>query len=243
MSNPKELGHLTHMTLKIDLPIPMDFDMEYNKLVLLCGTNGSGKSLVLKLSWLFNTVMSLGLGKKLMGLTKTSFEGLVQFTFDNTFDNQNFNGMIKAEYENGNIVIGLDHGKVLSLEIITADTVNSVPTPIFMSTEMRTFDQIKRFFQLSKLSKIEDDILNYYKLYDVTYVEFLKKKINGSYILSEDFKDRLKVFDLGKYDMQSLQMTDDTMYFTNSKEEQIELTTLSKGEQSIVNMFLGGGGD
>jgi hypothetical protein len=241
MSKPTDLGHLKHMTLKIDLPIPMDFDMEYQSLVIMVGANGTGKSLILKLTWVLNTIMGIGIAKKISKLN-LPVENLAQFTFDKSFENQNFNGMIKADYEHGQIVVGLDHGKVLSLDISSADEVDSVPTPIFMSTEMRTFDQIKRFLQLSKLSKNEDDILNFYKLYDITYVEFLKRKIGNNYILSEAFKERLSSFDLGKYDIQSLQMTDDTMYFTNSKEEQIELTTLSKGEQSIVNMFIGGGG-
>jgi hypothetical protein len=238
MSNPKELGHLKHMTLKIDLPIPMDFDMDYNKLVLLVGTNGSGKSLVLKLSWLFNTVMSLGLGQKLMAHVKTSFEELVQFTFDNTFDNQNFNGMVKGEFENGSLIIGLDHGKVQSLEMQMGDEIEEIPTPIFMSTELRTFDQIKRYLQLEKMSKTQDDILEFYKLYDVTFMETMKRKLQSHYELPQKIKDILPSYDLEKYDIQSIQMTDETLYFTNSKGDQRDLCTLSKGEQSLINMFL-----
>ncbi len=242
MAKPTDLGHLITMALKIDAPIPMDVDLEFRELVLFCGKNGTGKSLILKLSWVLGTIMGMSVVKKMLLTTgmdpKIDIESLSQYTFDKSFDDQNFNGTIGANYEQGSISITLEHGKVLSVDVTLAPEVNSCPPTIFMSTNMRTFDQITQYLKIAKIVDTEDKMTEFYKLYDIAYIKFLQVKLEKGLTATPKFKDTLKQFELEKLELETIEMTDESVYYTNTKGQRLELTTLSKGEQSIINMFL-----
>ena len=57
----KAFGNLNNIKLNITLPIEMNSDIDINKLTLMTGKNGSGKSLILKLSWLMTIYASIDL--------------------------------------------------------------------------------------------------------------------------------------------------------------------------------------
>lgn len=242
MKPEKPLGQLKSMTIKIDSPIPLTIDnMEFNKLVLLTGLNGTGKTLIMKLNWTLATVFGVHILKGTLPPAiggSMNLEELTQYTFDHSFDDQNFNGMIAAEYDHGNISIGIDHGKVLSVNTSMDPQVEYSTPVIYMSTNMRTFEQIKQYLKIRKVVESEERMVDFYKLYDIAYIKFLQSKIDKSYTLSESSKEELKKFDLEKYDIQQVYINDDSVFWINSKDEHTDLSTLSKGEQSMINMLL-----
>lgn len=242
MKKSLNLGHVKNMIVKIDTPIPMDLDMEFKALCLLVGTNGIGKSLILKLNWVLGTIVGIAVMKKMMigkgGDIDIDIEKLSQYTFDKSFEDQDFNGTIGADYENGSILVTLDNGKIISVAINLDPEVTSAPPTIFMSTNMRTFDQIKQYLKIEKMVESEEQLTDFYKLYDIAYVKFLQNKIGEGYVANTKFKNTLKGFDLEKLELESIEMTDESVYYTNAKGQRLDLSTLSKGEQSIINMFL-----
>lgn len=236
------LGHVKNMIVKIDTPVPMNIDMEFKALCVMVGSNGSGKSLILKLNWVLGTIIGIAVMKKVMtskgGDIDIDIEKLSQYTFDKSFDDQDFNGTIGADYENGNILVTLENGKIISVVTTLDPELNLAPSPIFMSTNMRTFDQIKQYLKIEKMVESEEQLTDFYKLYDIAYVKFLQNKIGEGYIANTKFKNTLNGFDLEKLELESIEMTDESIYYTNAKGQRLELSILSKGEQAIINMLL-----
>ena len=243
IKDPISIGSMTQMRVHIDAPLKMDADLDIQNLVLLCGANGSGKSLALKLNWIVNMV-TLILVKHRSIKTTPFFNDVIQKLFDKSFDAQNFNGTVGADYDSGSTVsIILEKGKVKDvLSYIDCD-ITEAPTPIFMSTDMRTFESIHRYLAISKsLPKDSDEILNHYKIYDCTYVDLLKTKIGSEFLVTPALENTFKQFDLESKNFESFHYDPDKNIFcikVKDKPEIIDLATFSKGEQSIINISLG----
>lgn len=246
-----KLGQVKHLYIKIDKPIKMEAEIDYNNIAIFVGQNGSGKTLLLKLIWVtsFISLSFIEARKK-----KQNFNTLElgQFTFDSCFDNQIFNGTIKTYYNNGDLEIILDNGKIQDIIINFDDTIDSASFPIFMSKDLRTFDNIHRYLKLRKTLKINGnlnvnlleefkELQGFYKLYDIMYVERLLTQLkHQEYEVTQKFKDTLSNYDLDKLKIKSFGFNeiDSYFYYLNEDDDKINLSTLSAGEQSLINIFL-----
>lgn len=250
MKTNKELGYIKELSLDIDSPISMKMPtFDFNNLTLLCGTNGSGKSLILKLVWCASMI---GEGYINAMLQQVSFNtDNVQYIFDKSFSNQNFNGKMNFIFEDGNnIAIEIEKGKVIDINISFAkDLIPSGP-PVFMSTETRTFDDITRYLQVRKMigitgqidasnASLFEKVLDMYKLYDAMFIERLISKLSKPFILKKALKDTLKNYEI-KEEIESIGFDEgkSELYFINSKAEVKLLRNLSKGEQALINMTI-----
>ena len=234
----KPIGNIRSMTFKLEDP-PLNIDeMELREIMILVGSNGSGKSLVLKFNWALAMITHSTIGARKMGAPITVNE-TAQFVLDNTFVDQNFTGKVECFFENGTTSVELKDGKVTSAGVDLDPGVNSCPTPIFMSTDLRTFEQIKQFLKMEKMAGGDKEkMLESYRLYDITYIESLKMKLSGGLTLPSAFRDIMKNYELDKYDFREFFIEDETVKFKNGEGKARDLATLSKGEQSLVNMFL-----
>lgn len=241
MKETRSIGHVRTMTIKLDSP-PFDIDkMEFRALSLFVGQNGSGKSLVLKLNWMINAVAMTITGAKRMGVPFDS-KALAQFTVDNTFVDCEFTGIVGAEWDNGVMEIILNAGKVEEVIMVIDDDV-TVPPPVFMSTDMRTFDQINQYLKFRKmLGGDQQKLLEMYRLYDFMYVESLIPRMKKGIKVGKQLKATFERFEpMGDYKFRSFHITDDEdeMVYATYKDEKVRsLATLSKGEQSLINMFI-----
>ena len=230
-----KLGHIGHMKIKTDQPVKMDFDMEYNQLVLICGTNGSGKSLVMKYNWALSTIASVMTNAAAMS---PPLDKVAQEIFDGTLEDQNINGKLSADFGNAKLELTFENGKVKSSKFHRDDDeVGIAPTPVFMSTVTRTFSQIQQYLQLEKAVG-QEKMLKTYRLYDVVFVEKMKAALSKKIKLSENIKTALDNMDMGKHDIQELTLEDETFFFFNKAGKKTNVSTLSNGEQSILNMIL-----
>lgn len=219
------------MTLTLTNP-KMDIDMEFNQILILVGQNGTGKTLVMKLSWALTTAASVA-----FAVPTQKLETVLQTILDSTFDAQDFDGFMSITYTEGSVLSAtLIKGQVVSAEVIFSPKAKQFPPPIFMSSTMRTFDQIKNFL---KTKKLVPDISQLYKLYDIVYVELLSAKLSGGWPIPPALESRLPDYNLDKYDMKTFYIDDESVWFENSEGSRTDLTTLSAGEQSILNMFIG----
>lgn len=234
----KDVGSIKLITLKIVKPFEMDTEIEYKNLSLFVGANGSGKTFVLKMTWFLNMVAATIIKKEGLEGTGNTVEDVVQYTLDKSFDNpEEFEGSIGIDYDNGSVGVIFMAGKIINISS-DLDGIDTMPIPIFMSKDTRTFNQMKMILQIRKLVEREDKILETVKLYDYSFVMMIEAKLKHGYKLDDKFKETLEKFDMEKYDIQSFKMMDNSFWFTNSKGKDRELTTLSAGEQSIINMFL-----
>lgn len=235
----KDLGHIKDMAINIDKPIKMDIpSMEFKSIMITVGQNGSGKSLVLKINWAVATIISTVVNAKAMGVPVDSTM-IAQYVMDNTFTDQNFNGEIIANFDNGIIELVIEEGKIVRAGCEVDPMVKQVSTPIFMSTDMRTFDQIKTYFKMQEMLKSDEKMLEMYRLFDIVYVKMLEQKLKGGWNATNGFKDSINGFTgMEKYTYDSFHIEDGDVKLMDEDGEVRSLCTFSKGEQSLINMIL-----
>lgn len=230
----KALGHIKTMKIDTDQPAEMKFDMEYNTLMLICGKNGTGKSLVMKYSWALSTIASIMVNG---GSIAPPLKTVAQDILNGTLEDQNINGELGIVFERGNISVTLENGIVTKADFHCDDNVTAAAVPVFMSKVTRTFSQIQQYLKLEKeVGQVK--MSKMYRLYDMLYIEKLKHHLTNGFKLPENIKTALDNMDMAKHDIQELILENETIYYLNKKGEKKSMSTLSDGEQSLVNMTL-----
>lgn len=253
-----QIGKLTQLALNIDTPLKMDSSVDYNNGInIMVGQNGTGKTLVLKLNFALGTIMAIEIANSRTAQNykaperamkwkevpeSFNIEKLAQYVFDNTFTDQNFNGTIEAKWEKGSLSLDINTGTVI-LAIAKYGPEIDTPTPvIFMSSEFRTFDAINQYFKIKAKCETDEEMLQFFKLYDLMYCKMLQQRIGESYEIPEPIQEALTGMMGEKWDIKSLSCKSDGFYFTRENGEERNCASLSKGEQAILNMMLGAGG-
>lgn len=233
----KDLGNIMKLSIHIDQPMKIDFDMEFQKLCLLVGLNGSGKSMMLKLHWALETIaVSVIHAKKAEQALDT--KEVAQYVMDNTFSDQNFNGSITAYFTNGTLEIVLDKGKIIRASHEIDPEVKDAGVPIFMSANLRKFSEIDKYLKLEKMIGVEK-MTEMYRLYDVVFIQKMKAKLANGYKAPKSFKDGMLKFDgMEKHEFESFCIENDSVKFVDKSGIKRSLSSLSDGEQSLVNMVL-----
>lgn len=231
----KELGQMIQFNVDIDQPMNLKADLDVNGLNLYAGKNGSGKSLILKMTWALATIMVFKINRN--ETSESEMFQITQYVWDNTFEDNNFNGIVGATHPGGKIILVFKNGKIESLVINVAKSIINAPSPLFLSVTMRTFDEIEKFFKLQDKIGI-DSMPEYYKLYDSVYAHKLKQKFEKGITVNKKIEDILNEFELERYDMKSFGYKNDKFIYTNSVGEEKFISALSKGEQSLLNMKL-----
>lgn len=233
--NIKDFGTVKELTLNLTKPIQSSYNIEMNKLNLMVGKNGVGKSLMLKLVWLLSAFASI----KLMSIkdSRIDFNSIIQEFIDKTFDDNDFTGEVKIKAPGGSVKIEIDEGKIVYSLFDIAPSIKEIPFPIYMSSITRTFEQIEKFLRLEK-DLGQSKIFDYYKMYDICFCQMIKNKYSQGILMTNKLKESLKDFDLEKHEIESVIFKNDKFYFINKKKEEKALTSLSTGEQSLINMLL-----
>lgn len=238
--NPKELGNLQTLKLDLDTPIKINSEVTLNQLNIMVGENASGKSLMLKTVYACGTIMGMShMYDNKPELKSRPLSEITQYVFDNTFQDQNFHGAVTATYINGSLNAHFEKGKVTAVIRDIKKTVNVVPATVFMSSNMRTFAAMDSYLALWESLSEKEDILKYYRLYDVGYVEMIKRKLPFS--IDEELSEVLKSFEPnGKMkDISSIFIRNGGFMYSTRSGEEARLATLSNGEQAMINIMVG----
>lgn len=233
-----ELGKIVNLDYRFGDPINITIDMSLNELTFLVGPNGSGKTLVLKFQWFiasvaYSLVMSKNLG------TSFSTDHLTQYLFDNTFvDPEDFTGEIIGHFENATVQVTVDEGKIVGV-IENLDKITSASSPVFMSKDMRTFENLDQYIKVKESLDNPEDIMKFYKLYDSMFAEQMIVKAEKGHVIPEELKNMFKMYNLDKLNLDSLTIIDGKFHYVNTAGESKKLSKLSAGEQSLIVMFLG----
>jgi len=261
----KTLGHVKHMKISNTGPGMLEqfknLDMDFNSLIILVGHNGSGKSLILKLTWALSTILNNIIISDVHKIPVRDDIKMAKFILDNTFTNQDITGDIHFEFECGStLLIKMLKGDII--DCISTYNSNLQPTgqPQFMSTNIRLFTNIVAYLKFKKALGISNDMSKFtedelkklcdmYRIYDIIYMELLFRKIDSGIISQPSLKlgELPKLNEMiNKFDGFNLEIADITMDYANSdimykdaSNNVKSLTSLGNGHQSIINMFLG----
>ena len=220
-------------SISVDIENILHFDdINLNKVTLLTGMNGTGKTMVLKCVWIMNLLASTYSKSDLKNTQLFS-----QFVLDNSFDNQTFSGSIIAKWSTLVLALRFTDGNVEAFE---AEVLGKAEYefPIFMSKEMRLFSDITSYLKIKEELKVDINteeglikITKFYKIYDVFLVERLLNRL--PYKLTSQETGSLKE-DLKK-EIKSLSLQGTQIMYTDEKGT-FSTLTLSAGEQSLLNL-------
>lgn len=224
-------------------PFAADFGtIEFNKLTLMTGLNGTGKTFLLVYSYVLTEIAGLVVA----GLDGENLKIGSQFIMEKCFSQIDTTGEISGNFGDGNkITLKMEDGKILSVGVTGFKDVTDVARIKYMSSAMRTFDTIKAYLRLrqvalDKLGNYESmatEMLETYRLYDFKYMETL--------IASMPFKHPNLIENLEKFDIKDKVTAIDVdlvagdffvLYEDGTKKY---MTSFGKGHQSIFNMVMG----
>ena len=254
------MAHLDKITIQLDGSTGFNMgvkDMQMNELNLLVGTNGSGKSFVLRQTFILGFI-GLTYHNSLLAGVPTDPVELANFVVSRTFTEPDFTGLVEGVFTNdAYIEYRMDKGVVIECNIanITKDT-KPFPGIKFLSAEMRTFDDISTYLRMRKriapsMQKQLDEaqlkeLCDEFKIYDVIQIEGMINAAPITYTSSIDFeaygiKNPPKTIDV------DLEKCD---FFVEEEGDILNspgpgaaagkrryARTYSKGEQSLFNMF------
>lgn len=223
-------------------------NMQFNKLNIICGVNGAGKSLINKLVWSSSLLICIYLNGV---INKSQCNKVFQLILDNTFSENDFNGETTCTFENLEIKFKLENGKITFLDIIHQEELEPTKIPIYMTKETRLFSSIVKYVNMKSIlglviprgSVLSEEILKLctlYKLPDILFMESLLNNLLTPFKVTEKILQNLKecgfTFEI------------DTIYFEptlkdikftelNSPDHK-SICILSDGEQSYLNMLI-----
>jgi len=238
----KTTGHVKTLAFNIDEPFKFKTEgIEFSKVALFCGPNGSGKTFVLITVWAFSTIAQM------IVMAYPSIAQLIvyaQYVFDNSFKDQNINGIMSMVFESGvTMTITFDKGKIIDFGHTGFEYVNTPIQTRFMSANMRTFNDIGPYLSLRNAydvygkEKMVEELCKTYRLYDVMYIEGLIARM--PYKIPTELQEALKKFDITETVTEFGVDLVKRDFYCIMDGKQKYMQTFGKGHQSIFNMLLG----
>ena len=223
-------------------------DIDFNKINIYVGQNGTGKTVLLKLAWLGTYITSNKILEERGFLPQNSIqEDFVNHTISKVFEDVDFNGKMVFNFENNlTTTVIFEKGICIDITFSNLTKENKVTNILFMSKELRLFTELVRYLKLRKrVNGTErimspaafEEILNDYKIYDALAVEHLLQN------LPLEFSEMISKVLVENYDFKKnptrLEVNLETCSFLlEYSDNTIEnVLKLGAGHQSILNMF------
>ena len=253
MNQKKQLGNIKSIELDITKPLQMKTqEMTLNQMMILVGTNGSGKTFILKMIWVLATQLMHYVYSR---SSKTLFDAKLnmQFLLDNTFTDNDITGTISIYYEKyaSLATIECEEGKVVSYKCHVDEDVEAGSQPVFMSKETRLQSDIIQYMKVKKMMGLapgmvtnETDfkkLLEMYRIYDIIFIEQMlhgiEHKMNSA--LLKVFSEAMEKFD-DKFIITGLRVdySKPDILYTDDKGVELSTGRLGAGHQSLMTMFM-----
>lgn len=227
-------------TISIRLKDFIDIDdLTMKELMLLVGTNGSGKTFVNKVVFALTNLATIAQVNNV-----TDMKPLANHVINGTFENVDFTGTMSLTYDNGaKVIVGLNEGEIINAYMLDVQEGDQFPSAIYMSSGMRLFSAMEHYLKLrTRLLKDEKmlheeatkELLEDYKLYDIIALE--KLIMSCPINLNQDY---LHGFEPAPYKWPlTLDVSDDRKKFVFNYPDgtQKQSSTLGSGEQALLNM-------
>lgn len=248
------LGQIKSLDIDITSPLKLTVKgMSPQRLTILVGANGTGKTLLMINSWCLAMAANTAILKRVKRSSKPLME-VVQQIYDRSFADQNFDGTVSALFESGfKISVAFAQGKVQGVSLGGVQENIAPLNAIYMSSNMRTFDAIGSYLKVRKhvlsdllrgstmqeaYESFLDTMNRDYKLYDVMYTECLIQRVPAEVTkvmqtLSDMMGEKLP------YKQFNVDLERGDFFLTDVEGGVKYLTTFGKGHQAAFNMFIG----
>lgn len=231
----RSTGHIRKMMLKLREPAMNMDSMDINKLNILIGANGAGKSFMLVTSWVFGHISSVIV---LAGLKGPALYSVVQFTVDNCYDIKSLTGEMGVVFDSGaEIYIRLDEGKVDTVKYSGYEDIKQTTGVSYLSSTMRTFEAISIYLKFRKMTDNNmQELLKTFKLYDLMQIESMIMKMPMK--PGPELLESLQLLVMpGKFTEFGVDLEHCDFYGVDDGKKRW-LSSFSKGEQAILNMSI-----
>jgi hypothetical protein len=166
-----------------------DMTINYNQINIVAGANGTGKSLLFKISWFMGFTLQLRQAYSIVldPNADTNFKKEAEDVFDMTFfDSQDLSGVVQISDRKEEVyiyTISFNNGKIKYFNLDIRDEekfkVGEITQVKYASKETRTFEGYERYLITKNNYKIDsfksiDDFKKFngiYKIYDILWYE------------------------------------------------------------------------
>lgn len=251
------VGQIKVIHIKVEGSMKMDLDINLNNktgletaaLTLLCGKNGSGKTVVMVNTWclgmIAQSIIAMSTNKI---INSSSVTDIAQTLYDNSFTEQDYDGTIGCEFTSGaTIEVKFDKGKIVSVNHANFDTITRGTQVIYLSSNTRLFNNIKHYLSSRKIILASNGnnkdymfqtICDSYKIYDASFIEGLIHKCPIT-IKDDMYKTLKDSYDFEDHITEVNVDLDKCDFIATMKDGSIKpLTRYSNGHQAILCMFL-----
>lgn len=232
----KSVGQIKTIKMNTTSPMKMEnLSIDHREMSIMVGQNGTGKTLMLK------TTYALGYIANGFALDQRIGAPFAQFVMDNTFEDQNFNGTIGAEFTCGaDISVIIKDGHVEKVEFQGLE--GKIPiNVVFMSSGMRLFSSMQLYLKMRRRlgdmphEALMVEMLKDFRLYDMTYIEGLIMK--APFEIPDYLMKAINNMDPDMEKIDSLGLDwDKPDFFIMQGEKKTYLSTLGNGHQALLNM-------
>lgn len=251
MPTTKTPGNINHITFDVTEPLQFkELNMDFKQMNIICGTNGTGKTFLLKINWIFATVMNTVAASREAN-QPVDAKLMLQYFIDKSFKDHNMTGTFDVEFDNDcKLVLDISGGSVFKAEVIIPKDVKSGGQPLFMSTAMRKFEDIVAYMKVKKMLGLDkgmpateegmEKLTELYFIFDIIAVERLFIVIDNL----EESHYKLLTETLKKFDETFIikDMTVDykkpDITYCNEEGTDSSVVLLGAGHQSLLNMVL-----
>ncbi len=171
-----------------------DFELELNKLNVMVGANGAGKTFLMKFAWFTSYALQMYKAALLFGGDKAedefakNFNKLFKWTFDRS---EEISGIAEVVDKKRTVSFQV-HFKAGELDFFNMDVgdkdkfkATDITNVQYNSKTARLFESLHQYLRLKKKFKIEslaqdgamDEICEFYKIYDVIWFENVIRKM------------------------------------------------------------------
>ncbi len=243
---PDVTGNFRNLNIIMSAPANMNFkDITVKELMVLVGTNGSGKTFALVSVYVLGFVLQTAVVMK--DQPQDILKTLAQFAVTHCYsDLENTTGVISGETIYGSsISITIDKGVVTDVQIVIPKETIKPSNVVYMSSNLRLFSNISMYLKLRKANtgirdtseEIIAKMLKDYKLYDVMTMERLLAHMPMA--TTPEMLEHFEKFDL-KEDITSfnVDLVQCEMYAVIGADKRKNLSSYGNGHQAMLNMII-----
>ena len=251
----KSFKGYTHLNIQMTSPLVLTCGIELKPLSVITGVNASGKSLILKLTWVANFFSTFIIADRCEnGETSNEYHvETLQYMLDNSFIAQDFSGTFCfsvrddiLSYALQSLSFDIECGVVTDVLVNIAPTVVEGINATFLSTYARDFSNITMYMKTKKqlgISEVDYEAIKQlgymYMIYDITFMELLLFKLRDPLTVGKIKGSTLNEIE-GLERMISVVVDDSIcgIYFINDDGNKQLFSTLGKGSQSLFVMMI-----
>lgn len=233
----EQLGGVKKVECTFEAPLNMKLSsMDLNAINLICGQNGTGKSMLNKLIYFSTMTTYMHIEGSLKQIEGDEMKDKIQFVFNGVFDMpKELSGYLKCEYERGMFECHFSAGEIMTGMFTCDKGVKHASYPKYLSTTTRNFVSIEAILDYAKLAE-PTKLVSKYKLYDVMACGMLDQFARSISDIPDEVVEMLKKFEV---DICRLEMDEnDRFVVTNSLGRKTFATSLSTGYQALLIMIL-----